>query len=224
MAQSRGVAPPVTMHVRPRACQRPGAPQAGAAPPTASGNSLPGCCSPGLGVSAVRSGGDAPDCSAASTPFGACRPRTGPPSRRSACYVSAATHCLLTPAAASQRLWSGLSLTRASVLSEKPDHRDQAQLCPHRRAWGRAVPGAGAARGPVSGCPRLVAPGGVGVKHWGIKHAGWRLDKCVGHPEGSGWGLLFLLVWTRGGKGADGAAAPGAGHQRCVRWAGPTKS
>lgn len=66
MAQSHGVEPPVTMCVRPRACQRPGAPRAGAAPPTASGNATPGCCDPGLGVSAVRSGGDAPDCSAAS--------------------------------------------------------------------------------------------------------------------------------------------------------------
>ena len=46
----------------------------------------------------------------------------------------------------------------------------------------------------------------------------------MGHPEGSGWGLLFLLVWTRHGEGADGAAAPGAGDQRCVGWTGPAKS
>lgn len=49
-----------------------------------------------------------------------------------------------------------------------------------------------------------------------IKHAGWRLDKCVGHPKGSGWGPLFFLVWTRRGEGADGAAAPwGWGPEVC---------
>ena len=182
MAQSRSVEPPVTMRVRPRACQRPGAPRAGTAPPTASGNALPSCCSPGLGVSAVRSGGDAPDRSAASTSCGACRPRTGPPSRRSACYVSAATHCLLTPAAASQRLWSGLSLTRASVLSEKPDHRDQAQLCPRRRAWGRVVPGAGAAGDPFPGVLGYLLPEGLVLSTGMIKLTGWEARQVRGAP------------------------------------------
>lgn len=41
-----------------------------------------------------------------------------------------------------------------------------------------------------------------------IKHVGWRLDERVGCPEGSGWGPLFLLVWTHRGKGADGAGDP----------------
>lgn len=61
---------------------------------------------------------------------------------------------------------------------------------------------------PFPGVLGYLLPEGLVLSAGVIKHMGWRLDERVGCPEGSGWGPLFLLVWTHRSEDADTAAAP----------------